>query len=387
MKYLIPFVLVFTLLSCQNNSSNHSHDHGHSHDHDEHDHEHDHEVELEENEVQLKNNQAKLIGLRMEAIQPRFFHALYKTTGQIQNSINSEFTITASVSGIINFSNEQLTPGKLIQSGQNIGNISSKNLFEGETTEKTINAYNTAKAEFERAQILIQDSLISQSEFNQIKLNFDQKSIEYQAISKNLSQNGIRINSQFTGYIKDFFVKNGDFVEVGQPILQLSQNKRIQLVADVSEKYAQYIPSIQSANFVLAGNQQVFELEQLQGKLLSYGKSLNPNSAFIPIVFEFNNEGSIIPGSFVEVYLKMNSIENALTVLNSSLIEEHGNYYVYVCHKPEIYTKTPVKIGQTDGIRTHILSGIQAGDKVVAIGAYHLKMASMSSEIPHGHTH
>lgn len=386
MKYIILLLSAVAMLSCQNTTVKQSSSHN-QHGHDDHDHDHDHEVELGENEVQLKNQQARLIGLKMEKVEPRDFFAIYKTTGQIKNSLQSEFTVTASTSGIINFDNRSLNTGVMLQQGGLIGTISSKNLLDGDPAEKSLIAFNTAKSEFERAQILIEDSLISRAEYNQIKLNFEQKTLEYEAVSKQLTQNGIKISSNYSGYIKEIHVNNGDYVQVGQAILTLTQNKKIQLVADVSEKFASSLAHIHSANFKGASNDKIYELENLSGKLLSYGRSMQENSPYIPVIFELNNESGIIPGSWVEVYIKTHLQQNSLTVLNSSLIEELGNFYVYVSHKSEIYTKTPVILGQTDGIRTQIISGINSGDKVVALGAYHLKMAGMSSEIPHGHTH
>jgi multidrug efflux pump subunit AcrA (membrane-fusion protein) len=53
----------------------------------------------------------------------------------------------------------------------------------------------------------------------------------------------------------------------------------------------------------------------------------------------------------------------------------------------DAYKKQEVTVGANDGINTEILSGIKTGDKVVSKGAYHVKLASASSAIPHGHEH
>ena len=52
-----------------------------------------------------------------------------------------------------------------------------------------------------------------------------------------------------------------------------------------------------------------------------------------------------------------------------------------------IKVKREVKIGQTDGVRTEILSGLKAGECIVTEGAYQVKLAASSSAIPEGHNH
>ena len=45
-----------------------------------------------------------------------------------------------------------------------------------------------------------------------------------------------------------------------------------------------------------------------------------------------------------------------------------------------------VKLGESNGIRTEIVSGLKPGDNVVTKGAYNVKLASASNIIP-AHTH
>ena len=59
--------------------------------------------------------------------------------------------------------------------------------------------------------------------------------------------------------------------------------------------------------------------------------------------------------------------------------------YVQVC--AEEYEKRSVHVGRCNGERVEILHGIHHGERVVTHGAYHVKLASMSTAIPHGHSH
>jgi multidrug efflux pump subunit AcrA (membrane-fusion protein) len=53
----------------------------------------------------------------------------------------------------------------------------------------------------------------------------------------------------------------------------------------------------------------------------------------------------------------------------------------------EGYKKQEVMLGQNNGERVQILSGLKNGDKVVTKGVYQVKLAATSSVMPEGHAH
>ena len=103
--------------------------------------------------------------------------------------------------------------------------------------------------------------------------------------------------------------------------------------------------------------------------------------------FEFENGDGLTPGTVVEVFLKGAPREGVMTVPASALTEEQGAYYLYVRTSPGHYLKKPVEIGASDGARVEIAKGLAPGDEVVTEGAYYVRLAGMSTAIPHGHTH
>jgi RND family efflux transporter MFP subunit len=217
-------------------------------------------------------------------------------------------------------------------------------------------------------------------------LNYENAKAAYDAIAGRQTENGVSVVSPMNGYLKDIKVKEGDYVTVGQPLMTISQNSRLVLRAEVSEKYYKYLPSVQSANFRTPYDEQVYKLSDLHGRLLSYGKASDSDSFYVPITFEFDNKGSVIPGSFVEIYLLTAPKEGVLSVPVSSLIEEQGIYSVYIRLDEDGYKKQEVTTGANNGCEVEILSGLKTGDEVVTQGAYQIKLASASNAIP-AHTH
>lgn len=188
--------------------------------------------------------------------------------------------------------------------------------------------------------------------------------------------------------MKNVAVKEGDYVTTGQPLMTLTQNRRLQLRADVSERYYGALKQITSAHFNTPYDDTVYTLENLHGRVLSYGKASDENAFYIPVLFEFDNTGDIVPGSFVETYLTGATRTGVITLPVSALTEEQGLYFVYLQESKEVYRKQEVKTGAENGLRVEILSGLKPGDRVVTQGAYHVKLASASNTIPaHNHSH
>ena len=208
----------------------------------------------------------------------------------------------------------------------------------------------------------------------------------YEALSPSADGQGVSVVSPIAGYIKSCLVKEGDYVTVGQPLLTVTQTRRLRLRADVPERYYPMLRGVSSAHFRTSYNDHVYQLDSLNGRLLSYGKSTDGTSYYIPVTFEFDNRGEVLPGAFAEVWLLSGEREDIISIPRSALTEEQGVKFVYVQLDAECYQKREVKTGADDGARVEILSGLKEGEKLVTQGAIHVKLASASNAIP-AHTH
>ena len=336
-------------------------------------------------EIILAPEKAKAAGVASVEIQPKSFRQVIKASGEVQAAQGNESTIVANVAGVV-FFQRSVTEGMQVGKGAAIMTISASKLQDGDPAERARIAYEAAKADFDRASRLVESQIVSQKEFNAIKEKYENAKVAYEAIAKNQTKSGVAVSAPMGGYIKNLLVKEGDYVAVGQPLATVTQNNRLFLRADVSERYYKYLNGITSANFKTPYDNQVYELEALNGKLLSYGKSAG--SFYVPVTFSFDNKGDIIPGSFVEIYLLSKDMEDSIVLPVEALTEEQGLYFIYIQKCEESYKKQEVKLGASNGKEVQILSGVHPGDKVVVKGAYHVKLASASNALPaHSHEH
>jgi multidrug efflux pump subunit AcrA (membrane-fusion protein) len=78
-----------------------------------------------------------------------------------------------------------------------------------------------------------------------------------------------------------------------------------------------------------------------------------------------------------------------LTIPNSAILEEQGNFSVFVQITPELFEKREVTPGTTDGLRTEILKGVNPGERVISVGAILVKLAQATGSLDahSGHVH
>lgn len=382
-------ILSYILWSCSGSSSHEAHQHS---DHiEEHDHEHseseghDHAAEGHGDEIILKKAEAEAIGLTTKTMKPERFHSVIPCSGTLSAAQGDEMTVVAPVAGVVSLAGRHIADGSQVGKGSVLLHLSSKRLAAGDPASKAYIDYETARKAYERAGKLVKDQIISRQEYEQTARDYETARLAYEAMGG--SRSGSAVQAPMTGYLKNILVSDGDFVEMGQPLMTLSQNRRLQLRAEVPQRYYKELPTIVTANFKTTYDDRVYDLTQLNGKLLSYGRGTLAGGAYVPVVFELDNRGEVVPGACVEVYLRSSAVDNALVVPVSALTEEQGLYFVYLRLDEEGYKKQEVSIGDTDGANVRILSGLHEGDRVVTRGVYQVKLAANSGVIPEGHSH
>ena len=381
-QFIFTGVLGIALLASCNHSSSESHAHAQDEAHAPHG---------GANEIVLHPHQAQAAGVEVSTIQTDTFRQVIPTGGQILAAQGDERTAVATVSGVVSFAGKQVVEGMPVSAGSSLFILSSKHMADGDPVEKARIDYETARKEYERMQALVADRIVSRKAFEQARQAYEQARISYEALSGGQSGQGQTVTAPIGGHIKTLLVKEGDYVQVGQPLATITRGEKLYLRANVSEKYYADLPRIASANFGTPYDNKMYSLEQLDGHLLSYGKASGAESGYrVPVTFEFNapKEGSIVPGAYVEVYLLGAPREGIIALPHAALTEEQGAYFVYRQLDEECYEKQPVELGADDGLRVEIRSGVQAGDRIVTRGAYQVKLAGATSAIPpHTHEH
>ena len=383
---MVACCVIGAMTSCQ-----HNHEHAHIHEH-EHEHSHAHDHDHGDNIVVFSNVQGQKVGLVLEKVALRPFGQVIKTSAQVLPSQGDEREATATTSGVVVFSNPNLVAGTAVKAGQQLFEIESSGMADNNMSVRFQEAaanYQAAKVAYERKQQLAEDKIVSQNDLEQARASYETAKAVYNNLKSNFSRKGAVVRAPISGYVQRIHVNNGGFVDAGQSVVTVSQNRDLQLRAEVQPRYYNYLKNIKGVNIRIPGDSQTYTLEELNGSLVSYGKATDSDCPLVPVTFRIRNVGNLLNGSFVTAYIVTQSDREALTVPNEGIVEEMGNHFLFVKVHDGEYEKRLVTLGSTDGLRTEITSGLTAGEIVVTKGASMVRLAQNSTALdPHaGHVH
>lgn len=378
--------VILWLPSCKNDNGKGelAHHHGHGHEHEVHNgNESDaaHKDNGSQDDIVLEPETAARFGVTTEPVTPSPFRDVIKVSGVIMPSTGRSGIIASPAAGIISFS-RGIEQGANVGAGTVIATVKSTGISGGDPNLAAKATFDAARRELERIKPLYEDRLVTASEYNAALRAYEEASAAYSAKASTGA-----VTSPVKGVITSVDVAEGQFVQTGETVATVSSSDRLTLRADVPEKYYSRIASVNDAVVCLPYHDSAITLSETGGRRISRTEAAPVTPGYIPVYFSFDNDGSVIPGASVEVYLLGNAADNVISVPLSALSEQQGLMYVFVRLDEECYAKVPVKTGRSDGKRIEIITGLKGGEEVVATGTTTVRIAESSGVVPEGHSH
>lgn len=350
-----------------------------------HDAEHD---EHEEGVIHLTEEQCKVAELQTEDVAATEFEECIRVSGQVAVALGDDVVLTAKSSGIVSYVHEHLSEGIAVKGGETLASITATAMAGGDEVARLASDLDASRKAYERAKRLLADSIISQKEYERISNEYGKARLA----AAGQGSAGSVVKSPVAGFISSIAVRPGEYVEAGAPIATVTKNCNLQLRAELPEKYFNLTGKIRSARFRMSYESEIHLLDTLGGRLVSVGRMLKGDSPFIPVTFEFTNDGCMVPGAFADIWLLTDRRSNVISVPSGAVTEEQGLHYVYLlldADEPGVreFEKREVTVGMGNGLRTEILRGLKGGEKIVVNGVTQVKLAGASGAIPEAHSH
>ncbi len=321
-------------------------------------------------------------------LETKEFSRAIHSSGVIIAAPSSEVEIISPVAGKVTFNGTELNEGTFVKQGTVLftllsTGLSHDNILLELNTAKT--EYEKSKADMERKEELLKIEAVSRREYEVAKATFDQDKARFDVLQSQVGESGIVVKSPVSGYITEILCATNSFAETGTVLLKLVKDDGLLLKANVPVIYASSIKSICTANIKYPDSPNVHSIQEWDGRLVSSGRIIDPQTGMIPVFFSIE-KSEFLPGTFVEIWLLTDSIPDQIVIPGSSLIEEYGQYYVYVQEEGETYEKRAIRIAEGDGINYQVLSGLEAGEVIVSKGGMAIKLANAMGAAPvHSH--
>lgn len=181
-----------------------------------------------------------------------------------------------------------------------------------------------------------------------------------------------RIRAPFDGVLGIRRVSLGDIVAPGSPIVRLQSLDPIYVDFTVPERVRGSVSPGQRLKLSVAA----WPGETFAGTLSVVSTDVDVRSRTLTLRGELANpEGRLQPGMFATVHLILSGEEPVLTLPRTAVSFFAYGESVFVIEEAEgglIVHRRPVKVGRTRGERVEIVSGLEAGQRVVHTG--HMKL-------------
>lgn len=387
-------LLINSFSSCgHDNRDDLSHNHSHAH-HEEEGHDHSEEEEHEHgehvsgekhnsDEIIIMPEVADRMGVYSDTVAVGNFYETISVGGEIVSSSSSLATVSSPSSGTVTFSSG-INDGTKVGKGQTVATVNSRNQQGGDVNAVALAAMNAAKRELDRITPLHADGIVSTKDYNAALQAYETAKAAYSPEAATG-----RAISPISGTITRLLVNQGQFVNAGEPIAEVSSATSLSLRADLPDRKANLLNKIESANFRTAYSDEWHSIRELNGKKGSSigGSGTASGVGYSPIYFTFDNPGTLVPGTYAEVQLLGSPREGVLSVPAEALSEQQGTLFVYVKTGDHSYEKRMVKTGGNDGRSVEITEGLHPGEQIVVKGASIVKLAESSGVVPEGHSH
>lgn len=294
------------------------------------------------------------------------------------NLVKSGRLIPFKEANIMSTGNGKLTSlrfdlGTFVSQGAVIATIDSR-LLELNLEQARLNKEKAGK-DLKRFEKLLEGEATTEATFQDIKLNYENSSIQIETIQKHLADN--RIKAPISGQIVRKDIELGEVVGAGSPLGKIVDISRLKARVMVSEQDVYSLKLGTKVNITT----DVYPEDVFEGSVTFISVDGDPAHNY-EVEITLNNPKStpLKAGTFVYVDFQRASLENLLLVPRSALVESLQNPYVYIV-KNEKAVRKDIIIAKDLGNYVEVSSGLDEGDIVITSGQINITEGSKVNAI------
>lgn len=233
--------------------------------------------------------------------------------------------------------------------------LSAKNIASKATYDSAESAYLQAKAAVSQAEAQLQLA----------KIDLD----------------NTEVKAYIDGYIGKTQVTEGNYVNASaEPLARVVQINPIRVAFSLTDK--EFLELNAGSDKPLENF--VMNIELASGEIFSEklervfaNNEINQGTATIAVYADIKNDkGLLRPGAYVKMFITSSNPKKALVVPETAIIQNEEVSQVYVVNAQNIATLRKVELGEAFDGKQIVVSGLKAGDRVIASGMQNRMMHS-----------
>jgi cobalt-zinc-cadmium efflux system membrane fusion protein len=279
------------------------------------------------------------------------------------------------------------TPGEHVRAGQPLLYVASPDYSQLRSTYiKARDAFQLSDRFYKRAQDLLAHKAIAEADLEQAESNRNQAEADLQSSEQALRVLGIAnpesvatnppspempLLAPMAGEVVERLCSPGQLLQAGgTQCFTLSDMSKVWVLVNIYQNDLAYVH---------VGQEVAIENEAypgvVHGKIQYVAASLDPTTRTLQARIEAPNPGERLKKDmYVTAEVRAGVILKAVTVPDASLLRDTANMpYVYIQTGSNQFARRMVTVGESLNGKTQILTGLQAGEKIVGDGSLFLQ--------------
>jgi RND family efflux transporter MFP subunit len=292
--------------------------------------------------------------VRAQTVERKSRAATEDVVGTVRPKLSA--AIEAKVSGRI----EQMlvVPGQLVTNGELLVQLDAHEIQA--RLDQATAARQQAESDFKRANDLMQQKILSQSEFDNAQSKY-RIAVATEAEAKTMLDYTV-IVAPFDGVITRKLADVGDLATPGKPLLQMENPATLRLEADVPEALI---------GNVKLGDKLAVRIatvpNEISGTVAEMSPAADPNSRTFLVKLDLADMSGLRSGQFGRVAVPVGEV-SAIRIPASAVIQRGQMEIVFVVANSHAQLRL-IKTGARVGDEVEVVSGLDSGEQVVTEGA------------------
>jgi multidrug efflux system membrane fusion protein len=284
------------------------------------------------------------------------------------------------------------TEGQLVRSGDVLAQIDPRPYEAAlQTAEGNLrrdqSLLKNARLDLTRYEGLVKEDSIAAQQLDTQRALVDQyvgsiESDEGQVKTAQVNLTYTRIVSPVSGRVGIRQVDQGNYVTPGDTngIVVVNQVQPISVIFSIPEdNVSALLKKVrEGAAMKVEAYDRGAAVKLADGKMSTIDNAIDTTTGTVKLRAQFENtDGSLFPNQFVNVSLLLDLLQNQLIMPNSAVRRGAPNgvasTFVYLVNADRTVSVRPVTLGNVDGERVAVASGVAAGDVVVTEGGDRLR--------------
>jgi len=292
--------------------------------------------------------------VRVQAVENKVRPATEDVVGTVRARLRS--VIEAKISGRIE--KMLVVPGQNVKAGELLVQLDARETQA--QLDRALAVRQQAESDLKRATDLHQQNILAQSEFDNAQAKF--RVADAAATEAETMLGYTKITAPFDGVVTRKYADVGDLASPGKPLLEMEDARDLRLEADVPEAVISHLALSDKLAVRLSSVTNV-----LEGVVSEISPSADPNSRTFLVKLDLPPAPGLRAGQFGRAAMPVGET-SALRVPASAIVQRGQMELVFVVADHQAQLRI-VKTGKRIGDEVELVSGVDAGEKMVVADA------------------